>query len=198
MLKLCRSLLNTTEQRELSADWDDLQTLKWAQTVDPHQSEECELLLETYSMQVCLSFLLLYVFHLPQTCSTYSSMDKCPATHIKGMQMCLYAKGRQRRCLQLSQVTGAYASWHKSTCNHQHHLLHPGAVLALHDCMLQRIRSPDLVNCNALVQGVTTVAYKQLRVLSHIPLELPYLHYRQIACRLQLTTMSCGWHRLLY
>ncbi|DBB18146.1 TPA: hypothetical protein ACH3X3_003120 [Trebouxia sp. C0006] len=33
-------------------DWDDLQTLKWAQTVDPHQSEECELLLETYSMQV--------------------------------------------------------------------------------------------------------------------------------------------------
>ena len=34
------------------ADWDDLQTLKWAQTVDPHQSEECELLLETYSMQV--------------------------------------------------------------------------------------------------------------------------------------------------
>ena len=34
------------------ADWEDLQTLKWAQTVDPHQSEECELLLETYSMQV--------------------------------------------------------------------------------------------------------------------------------------------------
>ena len=33
-------------------DWEDLQTLKWAQTVDPHQSEECELLLETYSMQV--------------------------------------------------------------------------------------------------------------------------------------------------
>ena len=37
----------------LIADWEDLQTLKWAQTVDPHQSEECELLLETYSMQVC-------------------------------------------------------------------------------------------------------------------------------------------------
>lgn len=36
----------------LVADWEDLQTLKWAQTVDPHQSEECELLLETYSMQV--------------------------------------------------------------------------------------------------------------------------------------------------
>ena len=36
-------------------DWEDLQTLKWAQTVDPHQSEECELLLETYSMQVNLS-----------------------------------------------------------------------------------------------------------------------------------------------
>ena len=67
MLKLCRSLLNTTEQRELSADWDDLQTLKWAQTVDPHQSEECELLLETYSMQVCLSFLLLNVCSLQQT-----------------------------------------------------------------------------------------------------------------------------------
>lgn len=36
-------------------DWEDLQTLKWAQTVDPHQFEECELLLETYSMQVHLS-----------------------------------------------------------------------------------------------------------------------------------------------
>ncbi len=53
-----RSLLKAPEQSELSADWDDLQTLKWAQTVDPHQSEECELLLETYSMQVCLSFVL--------------------------------------------------------------------------------------------------------------------------------------------
>ncbi len=67
MLKLCRSLLKTTDQSELSADWDDLQTLKWAQTVDPHQSEECELLLETYSMQVCLSFLLLNVCSLQQT-----------------------------------------------------------------------------------------------------------------------------------
>ena len=37
------------------ADWEDLQTLKWAQTVDPHQSEECEVLLETYSMQVSFS-----------------------------------------------------------------------------------------------------------------------------------------------
>lgn len=51
------------------ADWDDLQTLKWAQTVDPHQSEECELLLETYSMQVgchcCITIIFLcYVSNL--------------------------------------------------------------------------------------------------------------------------------------
>ena len=39
----------------VNTDWEDLQTLKWAQTMDPHQSEECELLLETYSMQVNLS-----------------------------------------------------------------------------------------------------------------------------------------------
>ncbi len=87
MLKLCRSLLRTSEQSELSADWDDLQTLKWAQTVDPHQSEECELLLETYSMQVCLSFLILDVFYLQQTCSSCNSMDnQMSCNHIKRMQ----------------------------------------------------------------------------------------------------------------
>ena len=75
MLKLCNSLLNTTEQSELSADWDDLQTLKWAQTVDPHQSEECELLLETYSMQVCLSFLL-------WTCSIRNTRVKATAKYV--------------------------------------------------------------------------------------------------------------------
>jgi len=63
--------------------------------------------------------------------------------------------------------------WHGCTCNHQHNSLHPGAVLALHKCMLQRFGSPDLVNCNALVQDVMTVAHQQLRVLLHIALKLP-------------------------
>lgn len=73
---LLKLSIKATEQSEPSADWDDLQTLKWAQTVDPHQSEECELLLETYSMQVCLTFQLF--------------RDCLPNSH--------------RRCLQLYKV----------------------------------------------------------------------------------------------
>ncbi len=55
------------------ADWDDLQTLKWAQTVDPHQSEECELLLETYSMQFSSAIMAL-TYH-------YYFCSHCGYTH---------------------------------------------------------------------------------------------------------------------
>ncbi len=133
MLKLCRSLHKATEQSELSADWDDLQTLKWAQTIDPHQSEECELLLETYSMQVCLSFLF-------WTCSFATHMFKLPQreqTNVLNDASMIEHQGQAEMLSSAEQHHWCKHLWHGGTCDHQRNSLQLGAVLAVRGAMLQ-------------------------------------------------------------
>ncbi len=52
--------------------------------------------------------------------------------------------------------------WHECTCNHQHHSLHPSAVLALLECCGQ-LKAQTGSTAMLLVQDVMTVAHKQLR-----------------------------------